>query len=166
MKPSPVLAGMGAYPFTRLAEEKRRLLAAGVDLVDFGVGEPREETPRFIRDALAAGVPRLSTYPLAEGLPETRAAIAGWVERRFGAALDPDHEVVPTMGSKEAIFHLPQLAGGDLVAVTTPAYPSRRAARRSPAAGCSSSRCTRRPASCPTSTRSTRPRGTASACCS
>ena len=87
MKPSPVLAGMGAYPFTRLAEEKRRLLAAGVDLVDFGVGEPREETPRFIRDALAAGVPALSTYPLAEGLPETRAAIAGWVERRFGAAL-------------------------------------------------------------------------------
>ena len=123
MKPSPVLAEMGAYPFTRLAEEKRRLLAAGVDLVDFGVGEPREETPRFIRDALAAGVPALSTYPLAEGMPETRAAIAGWVERRFGIALDPDREVVPTMGSKEAIFHLPQLAGGDLVAVTAPAYP-------------------------------------------
>jgi succinyldiaminopimelate transaminase len=120
---SPVLSGLEAYPFARLAETKRRLLAEGVDLIDFGAGEPREETPAFIREALKAALPALSTYPLAEGLPELREAIAGWAQRRFGAQLDPDTEIVPTFGSKEAIFHLAQILDGDLVAVPAPAYP-------------------------------------------
>jgi acetylornithine aminotransferase len=120
---SPVLTGLAAYPFVRLAEEKRRLLAAGVELIDFGVGEPREQTPAFIRAALRDAVEPLSTYPSADGLPELRAAIAWWAQRRFGAALDPDAEIVPTLGSKEAIFHLAQVLGGDLVAVPAPAYP-------------------------------------------
>jgi acetylornithine aminotransferase len=123
VKVSPVLAGLRTYPFVRLTEAKRRLAAAGVDFVDFGIGEPREETPAFIREALAAAIEPLSTYPQAEGLPELRAAIAGWAGRRFGVALDPDREVVPTLGSKEAVFHLAQVAGGDLVAIGTPAYP-------------------------------------------
>jgi succinyldiaminopimelate transaminase len=120
---SPVLTGMRPYPFVRLTEAKRRLAAAGVDLIDFGIGEPREETPRFIREALAAAITPFSAYPSAEGLPELRAAIAAWIERRFGPALDPDREVLPTLGSKEAIFHLADLLDGDLVAVPTPAYP-------------------------------------------
>ena len=123
MKVSPVLAGMRTYPFVRLTEAKRRLAAAGVDFVDFGIGEPREETPAFIREALAAAIEPLSTYPQAEGLPELREAIAAWVRRRFGAGLDPDREIVPTLGSKEAVFHLAQVAGGELVACGTPAYP-------------------------------------------
>ena len=123
MKLSPTLAGLRTYPFVRLTEAKRRLAETGVDFVDFGVGEPREETPAFIREALAAAIEPFSSYPSADGLPELRAAIAAWVERRFGAALDPGREVVPTLGSKEAIFHLAQVAGGDLVAVPTPAYP-------------------------------------------
>jgi succinyldiaminopimelate transaminase len=120
---SPVLAGMQAYPFARLAETKRRLVADGADLIDFGAGEPREETPAFIRDALRAALDPLSTYPLADGLPDLRAAIAEWVGRRFGAPLDPDTEVVPSFGSKEAIFHLALVLDGDLVAVPAPAYP-------------------------------------------
>ena len=92
-------------------------------VIDFGVGEPREDTPAFIREALAAALEPKSTYPLADGLPVLRAAVAGWIERRFGPALDPDTEVIPTFGSKEAIFHLAQVVGGDLVAVTAPAYP-------------------------------------------
>jgi succinyldiaminopimelate transaminase len=123
VKLSPTLAGLRTYPFVRLTEAKRRLAAAGVDFVDFGMGEPREETPEFIRDALAAAIEPLSAYPTADGLPELRAAIAAWAGRRFGAALDPDREVVPTLGSKEAIFHLAQVAGGELVATPTPAYP-------------------------------------------
>jgi acetylornithine aminotransferase len=123
VKLSPVLAGLRAYPFVRLTEARRRLAAAGVDYVDFGVGEPREETPAFIREALAAAIEPLSTYPSADGLPELRAAIAAWAERRFGVALDPDREIVPTLGSKEAVFHLAQVVGGDLVAMGTPAYP-------------------------------------------
>jgi succinyldiaminopimelate transaminase len=123
VKLSPTLAGLRTYPFVRLTEAKRRLAAAGVDYVDFGMGEPREETPRFIREALAAAIEPLSTYPTADGLPELRAAIAGWAHRRFGVALDPEREIVPTLGSKEAIFHLAQVAGGELVAAPTPAYP-------------------------------------------
>ena len=66
MRLSPTLAGLRTYPFVRLTEAKRRLAAAGVDFVDFGMGEPREETPRFIREALAAAIEPLSTYPSAD----------------------------------------------------------------------------------------------------
>jgi N-succinyldiaminopimelate aminotransferase len=120
---SPVLEGMRTYPFVRLTEAKRRLADQGVEYVDFGMGEPREETPLFIREALAAALEPLSTYPLAEGLPELREAIAGWIARRFGARVDPGTQVVPTLGSKEAIFHMAQVVGGEVVAVTTPGYP-------------------------------------------
>jgi succinyldiaminopimelate transaminase len=124
---NPVLAGMASYPFVRLAEAKQAVAARGVQVIDFGVGEPREETPAFIRRALARALDAepVSSYPLAPGLPELREAVAAWVARRFGATVDPDAEVVPTMGSKEAIFHLAQIVAGhgDRVAIPTPAYP-------------------------------------------
>jgi succinyldiaminopimelate transaminase len=120
---NPVLEGLETYPFVRLEHARRRLLAAGADLIDFGMGEPREETPAFIRAAVGDAVDPVSVYPTAEGLPELRAAIAGWVSRRFGARLDPDAEVIPTLGSKEAIFLLPQVVAGDLVAIPAPGYP-------------------------------------------
>jgi acetylornithine aminotransferase len=123
MRLNPVLAGLATYPFVRLDEAKRAAVARGIDLIDFGMGEPREETPAFIRHAMAKAIEPLSTYPKADGLPELRAAIAAWVARRFGVALDPDGEIVPTLGSKEAVFHLAQVAGGEAVAVTTPGYP-------------------------------------------
>ena len=74
MKLSPTLAGLRTYPFVRLTEAKRRLAADGVDFVDFGMGEPREETPAFIREALAAAIEPLSSYPSADGLPELLVA--------------------------------------------------------------------------------------------
>jgi acetylornithine aminotransferase len=120
---SPVLTGLRPYPFVRLSDAKARLRAAGVEVLDFGVGEPREETPAFIREAIAASIEPLSTYPLAVGLPELRSAIAAWIERRFGVHLDPDREIVPTFGSKEAIFSFAQVLDGELVAVPAPAYP-------------------------------------------
>ena len=127
MRLNPVLTGMRTYPFVRLREARERVEARGVRVIDLGIGEPREETPPFIRRALAAALEAepISTYPAAEGLPELRAAIAAWVGRRFGAPLDPATEVVPTLGSKEAIYSLHQVVGerGDAVAVTTPGYP-------------------------------------------
>ncbi len=120
---SPVLTGLATYPFVRLAEAKRAVAATGVDVIDLSIGEPREETPAFIREALVAAVGPLSTYPSTEGLPELRAAIAGWAERRFGAVLDPATQVLPTMGSKEAVFSLAQVLGGGRVAIPAPAYP-------------------------------------------
>ncbi len=122
---NPVLSEMATYPFVRLEEEKRRLLAAGVDVIDFGKGDPNEPTDPMIRQALIDALPERAPYPLAQGLPELRAAAAGWLERRFGVAVDADTEVVPTYGSKEAIFSLAQVldVGGQVVAFGEPAYP-------------------------------------------
>jgi succinyldiaminopimelate transaminase len=120
---NPVLTGLRTYPFVRLGEARRRLEAEGVDVIDFGIGEPREETPPFIRQALVDAIEPLSAYPLAEGLPELREAAARWVGTRFGVALDPATEVVPTLGAKEAIFSLAQVVGPGKVALTVPGYP-------------------------------------------
>jgi succinyldiaminopimelate transaminase len=125
---SPALAATGTYPFVRLEEAKRRLASQGVELIDFGKGDPREPTDPMIRDAIAANLTEISTYPLAEGLPELREAVAGWCGRRFGVELDPNSEIIPTYGSKEAIFLLAQMLvdreGDRRVVVTTePGYP-------------------------------------------
>src|SRR6476659_7955192 len=116
---------MATYPFVRLEEEKRRLLALGVEVIDFGKGDPNEPTDPIIRQALVDALPERAPYPLAQGLPELRASVAGWVERRFGVAVDPDTEIVPTYGSKEAIFSLAQVLGTRerVVAFGEPAYP-------------------------------------------
>ena len=128
MQLSPALAATGTYPFVKLEEAKRRLAAQGVELIDFGKGDPQEPTDRLIRDALAAGITEISSYPLAAGIPELRNAVAAWCSRRFGVDLDPDRELVPTYGSKEAIFLLAQVVvdrDGDkpLVVTTQPGYP-------------------------------------------
>src|SRR4051812_10633767 len=120
---SPTLEALRVYPFVRLTQAKNERLAHGEQVVDFGIGEPREQTPAFIRAALADAIEPMSTYPSADGLPELREAIAAWVGRRFGAALDPATEVIPTLGSKEAIFHLAQIVGPGRVALTVPGYP-------------------------------------------
>jgi succinyldiaminopimelate transaminase len=125
---NPVLAGLGTYPFVRLDEAKRDAAARGIELIDFGAGEPREETPRFIRQAFADAIEPLSSYPKADGLPELREAIAAWARRRFAVELDPDRELIPTYGSKEAIFLFAQVvldaaAGKDLVLLPEPGYP-------------------------------------------
>jgi N-succinyldiaminopimelate aminotransferase len=125
---SPVLRATGTYPFVRLEQEKRRLAAEGVELIDFGKGDPMEPTDERIRQALADGLEERLGYPLAEGLPELRAAVAGWCERRFGVRLDPEQEIVPTYGSKEAIFLLAQVvvdrsSEKRLVLTTEPGYP-------------------------------------------
>src|ERR1700733_6456097 len=101
---SPVLTELAQYPFARLDDWKADARARGIELIDFGMGDPREVTPAFIREALLASVDAVSSYPRATGLAELRQAVAGWVERRFGVAVDPATEIVPTLGSKEAIF--------------------------------------------------------------
>ncbi|HET7567178.1 MAG TPA: aminotransferase class I/II-fold pyridoxal phosphate-dependent enzyme [Gaiellaceae bacterium] len=122
---SPTLTALATYPFVRLEEAKQRLLAEGVAVIDFGKGDPNEPTDPTIRQALVEALPERSPYPLAQGLPELREAAAGWVGRRFGVELDPDTEIVPTYGSKEAIFSLAQVldTAGKTVVHGEPAYP-------------------------------------------
>jgi succinyldiaminopimelate transaminase len=125
---SPVLAAQTTYPFVRIERAKREVAARGLETFDFGQGDPREPTEPSIQQALADALPRTAGYPKAEGLPELRAAIAAWCARRFGVALDPAREIVPTLGSKEAIFSFAQVVVDrhgvrDTVIVTEPGYP-------------------------------------------
>jgi succinyldiaminopimelate transaminase len=124
---SPGLRGSEPYPFEELDRRKAAAVSEGRQVIDFGVGDPREETPAFIRQALKDAVEPTSSYPRAGGLPELRAAIASWVERRFGTTLDPDVHILPTLGAKEPIFSLARSlldpeGGKHLVAVTSPGY--------------------------------------------
>jgi aspartate/methionine/tyrosine aminotransferase len=100
----------------------------GITLFDFGTGDPREPTDPRIRQALADGVPEVSRYPSTPGKRALREAFCGWMGRRHGVKLDPESEVLPATGSKEAIFHAPlafvhhshERRG---VAYGTPGYP-------------------------------------------
>ena len=125
---SPVLRATATYPFVRLNEAAAERRARGLEVIDLGMGDPREPTDPAILQALRDGVRERMGYPAAVGLPELRQGVAGWVSRRFGVALDPDTQVIPTLGSKEAIFSFAQVvldaeAGRDTVVVTEPGYP-------------------------------------------
>jgi succinyldiaminopimelate transaminase len=125
---SPGMRAVEPYPFEELDRRAAAARSEGRSLIDFGVGDPREETPAFIRESLAAAVEPTSSYPRAAGLPELRAAIAAWIGTRYGATVDPEAEIQPTLGSKEMVFSLAQIvldppAGKDLVLATAPGYP-------------------------------------------
>ena len=125
---SPAIRSVPPYPFEHLDQRKAEAVASGRSLIDFGVGDPREVTAPFIRDALVEALEPVSSYPRAAGIPELRDAVCGWITRRFGVSLDPDRHVLPVLGSKEIVFSLAQLVldpaqGRDLVVVTAPGYP-------------------------------------------
>ena len=127
---NPLLTGGTEYPFVTLARRARELVPAGLEPIDFSMGDPREETPGFIREALRAAVPVVSSYPAVAGQPALRAAYAGWLARRYGVRLDPETEMLPANGTKEAVF-LMAMAVVDraatqprrLVVIPSPAYP-------------------------------------------
>jgi succinyldiaminopimelate transaminase len=128
MNVSPVLSAQGTYPFVRIERAKREAAAGGIEILDFGQGDPREPTDPLIRKALVGALKERMGYPKAEGLPELREAIVAWCERRFGVQLDPETELIPTYGSKEAIFSFAQLmvdpkGPKDTIVVTEPGYP-------------------------------------------
>jgi succinyldiaminopimelate transaminase len=125
---NPLLTQMRPYPFLALDDARRRAVKAGLELIDFSVGDPHESTDLAIRESLIAAVEERSRYPKAEGLPELKHAVADWCLRRYGVSLDPQAEVMPTFGSKEALFSLPFIAMDSqsprrTVVVTEPGYP-------------------------------------------
>jgi N-succinyldiaminopimelate aminotransferase len=106
---NPLLQRLQPYPFERL-----KLLFSNVTpaknfaAISLGIGEPRHATPPLVLDALAASTEALSSYPATAGLPAMRQACANWVQRRYGLALNPDTQILPINGSREALFAFAQ----------------------------------------------------------
>lgn len=127
MIPSKKIRSLPDYAFAEMDKLVAQLRSEGVDVIDFGTGDPRDETPDFIREAAKKAIDTYKTagYPSYIGLPEFRHAIAAWYKRRFGVTLDPETEITSTIGSKEGIFNFPQafLESGDIVIMPSPGYP-------------------------------------------
>lgn len=107
---NPDLRRLQPYPFERL----RQLFAgttppAGLAPINLSIGEPKHATPRLIFDALTAALPGLAQYPVTAGVPALREAIASWLTRRFDLpAIDPGSQVLPVIGTREALFAIAQ----------------------------------------------------------
>ena len=127
MRLNPVFAELGDYPIAQIQMRARDRRDAGLPVIDFSIGDPREPTPTFIVEALRESVPPISQYPTSAGLLELREAVAGYVHRRFDVEVDPATQVIPTSGAKEAIFNTPfafiDRDAGDAVIYPTPGYP-------------------------------------------
>jgi len=115
------------YLFADLDRKRAALRAKGVDVISLGIGDPDLPTPPHIVAALveAARNPATHAYPPYEGTLEFRQAVAAWYGRRFGVSLDPEHEVLTLIGSKEGLAHVPWvfLDPGDVALVSDPGYP-------------------------------------------
>ena len=123
---NPLLGKLAGYLQEKANAQREAALRSGKPVYDFGIGDPREPTPEFIRKALRDAVPEVSQYPSISGTPALRRAVAGYLQRRFGLSLDPETEILPCAGAKEALFHLPLCAASPdrpLCFYPDPAYP-------------------------------------------
>ncbi|MDP2294090.1 MAG: LL-diaminopimelate aminotransferase [Pseudolabrys sp.] len=115
------------YVFEEVNKAKAKARAAGADIVDLGMGNPDLPAPQHVIDKLkeTLGKPRTDRYSASRGIPGLRRAQAAYYERRFGVKLNPDTQVVATLGSKEGFANMAQAitAPGDVVIVPDPSYP-------------------------------------------
>ncbi len=121
------ISNLPPYLFAELDKLRDRKRAEGVDVISLGIGDPDLPTPTQVIDALevAARDPENHRYPEYYGLDALREAISAWYKRRFDVTLDANTEIVPLIGSKEGIAHLPLalINPGETVLVTDPGYP-------------------------------------------
>ncbi len=124
------LTRLPPYLFVQIDAMKDALVKRGRDVIDMGVGDPDEPTPEFILKAAVKGLrdPANHQYPSNRGLTVLRVEIARWYKKRFGVTLDPATEILPLIGSKEGIAHLPlaYVNPGDRVLIPDPCYPPYR----------------------------------------
>jgi alanine-synthesizing transaminase len=115
------------YVFAEVNAAKAKARAAAEDIVDLGMGNPDSPTPPHIVAKLIEAVqdPRTHRYSMSKGIPGLRKALAGYYDRRFGVKLNPETEVVATLGSKEGLANLAQAIAspGDTILVPNPSYP-------------------------------------------
>jgi alanine-synthesizing transaminase len=123
----PRIQRLPPYVFAIVTELKNAARARGEDIIDFGMGNPDQPTPQHIVDKLVEAVQRGDThrYSQSRGIPRLRRAMANWYQRRYDVHLDPQDEVIVTIGSKEGLAHLAlaTVGPGDSVLVPNPAYP-------------------------------------------
>lgn len=123
----PRIKRLPPYVFNITAELKMAARRRGEDIIDMSMGNPDGPTPKHIVDKLVEAAQRENThgYSVSKGIPRLRRAIAGWYQRRYGVAFDPDSEAIVTIGSKEGLAHLMLaiLDRGDTVLVPNPSYP-------------------------------------------
>lgn len=121
------LKALPPYLFVEIDRAKRRAIEKGVKVIDFGVGDPDQATPDFVVKAMARAIKDQKThhYPLDRGNAAFRQNVSLWFKKRFGVHFNPDTEVLPLIGSKEGIAHLPLafINSGDVVLVPDPSYP-------------------------------------------
>lgn len=126
-KLSKKLESLPPYLFLEIDKAKRKAKAEGRDIIDLGVGDPDQPTPKNIIDKLyqAALDPATHRYALDQGMPVLRQAIADWYKKRFNVTLAADNEILPLIGSKEGIAHFPLafLNQGDYSLIPDPCYP-------------------------------------------
>ncbi|MBC00420.1 MAG: aminotransferase [Rhodobacteraceae bacterium] len=115
------------YVFEQVNRLKAKARAGGADIIDLGMGNPDLPTPKHIVEKLTETVqnPRTHRYSSSKGIPGLRRAQAAYYERRFGVKLNPETQVVATLGSKEGFANMAQAisAPGDVVLVPNPSYP-------------------------------------------
>lgn len=126
------LKALPPYLFAEIDQAKRKAQSQGRDIIDLGIGDPDQPTPAHIINKLtqAAKDPANHRYALDSGMPILREAIASWYRRRFQIELDVTSEILPLIGSKEGLTHLPLalVNPGDTVLIPEPAYPAYRSA--------------------------------------
>jgi N-succinyldiaminopimelate aminotransferase len=106
---NPLLGSLQPYPFERLRALTRQITPnAAFKPISLGIGEPKHPTPSVVTDALIANLTGLASYPATSGEPALRTAIAQWITRRYGVAVDETRQVLPVNGSREALFALAQ----------------------------------------------------------
>ncbi len=115
------------YVFAIVNELKAAARARGEDIIDFGMGNPDQPTPQHIVDKLCEVANRKDThrYSMSKGIPRLRRAMCNWYKNRYGVELDPETQMIATIGSKEGLAHLALacMGPGDSVLVPNPAYP-------------------------------------------
>ncbi|HCW32261.1 MAG: LL-diaminopimelate aminotransferase, LL-diaminopimelate aminotransferase [Candidatus Peregrinibacteria bacterium GW2011_GWE2_39_6] len=125
--PSKRLQGLSNYAFAEVNKMVNSLRDQGIQPIDFGVGDPSEPTPKFIRERLKSALEEHATtgYPFYTGSKAYLQACVNWMKRRFDVGLDPEKELCSSLGSKEAIFNFPNaiLNPGDIVIIPSPGYP-------------------------------------------
>ena len=127
MEQFPRIKRLPPYVFNITGELKAAARKRGEDVIDFGMGNPDQPTPRHIVDKLVESAQRGDThrYSVSKGIVRLRKAICNWYRTRYHLELDPDREAIVTIGSKEGIAHLAlaTLDAGDIVLVPNPSYP-------------------------------------------